>query len=399
MKNSVLSIILIFISLQLFGQISFEKGYFINNINVRIDCMIKNVDWKDNPKEFEYKLIGNDTVVKGNLNSVKEFGINGFSRFVRADVNIDNSAMGSSDLSKEKSPEWSQQKLFLKVLVEGSATLFYYEGHNLVRFFYSVPDSAIKQLIYKEYYANAYEVAVNNKFREQLWTEVRCSGTSTSVIDQVGYRRSDLVKYFKNYNECIGNIALVYGKKDKKGSFHLKIAPGLNYSMLSVSNNSRPNYNTNFDNQLGFRLGLEAEAILPFNKNKWAVTFEPSYQYFNSTRDNGNMQVTINYNSIEFPLGLRYYFFLNQKLKVFADAMYIPGFCLNFNSNIFFHHATYAVPIEIKTANSYAVGGGIAYQKLSAEIRYFTNRDIFFNLGYYYTDFHRIAFIFGYRIF
>ena len=38
------------------AQISFEKGYYIDNSNQKVDCLIKNVDWKNNPTSFEYKL-------------------------------------------------------------------------------------------------------------------------------------------------------------------------------------------------------------------------------------------------------------------------------------------------------------------------------------------------------
>ena len=47
-----------------FAQISFEKGYFINNANQKTNCLIKNQDWKDNPTEFEYKLDENSESIK-----------------------------------------------------------------------------------------------------------------------------------------------------------------------------------------------------------------------------------------------------------------------------------------------------------------------------------------------
>ena len=306
--------------------------------------------------------------------------------------------MGSTDLSKEKNPEWSQQRLFLKVLVEGSATLLYYEGQNLVRFFYSVPDSAIKQLIYKEYYVNANEVAVNNKFHEQLWIEVRCTGTSTSVIDQIGYRRSDLVKYFKNYNECIGNIALVYGKKDKKGSFHLKIAPGVNYTTMSNSNNIYDRFDVDFDDQIGFRLGLEAEFILPFNKNKWGFLAEPTYQYFNATKQSSRYAAIIKFNSVEFPIGLRYYLYFNHDMKIFLNAIFIPSLCLDLNSTLTYNY-NFATPMDIRTNISAAFGGGIGIKRYSAEVRYYTNRDFLTDYASMLTNYQRFSFILGYRLF
>jgi hypothetical protein len=42
--------------------------------------------------------------------------------------------------------------------------------------------------------------------------------------------------------------------------------------------------NAKFDNKISFRIGLEAEFILPFNKNKWAVFAEPTYQYYKTEK-------------------------------------------------------------------------------------------------------------------
>ena len=38
------------------SQISYVKGYYINDSNQKINCLIRNVDWRNNPKEFEYKI-------------------------------------------------------------------------------------------------------------------------------------------------------------------------------------------------------------------------------------------------------------------------------------------------------------------------------------------------------
>lgn len=53
-----------------YSQIAFEKGYFINESNKRVDCLIKNVDWRSNPKKFEYKLSQNDTVQEATVQTV-----------------------------------------------------------------------------------------------------------------------------------------------------------------------------------------------------------------------------------------------------------------------------------------------------------------------------------------
>jgi hypothetical protein len=410
MKTTLLLTALFLISIHSFSQINFEKGYFVNNDNQRIECLIKNNDWKNNPTEFEYKLTTTSDVERGTLSTVKEFGINGFSRYVKADTKIDISPSAIEHLSKDRNPEWLQQTLFLKVLVEGKAMLYYYEKSGLIRFFYSKPDSTmIDQLIYKEYYDTTKpyyvvncEYTENKKFHDQLWTNVRCANTTTNVIEQLNYRKSDLIKYFIKFNDCYHITPVVYGKKAGKDSFHLKLCPGVTYSQISVSNTVDKKYNGTFKSQFNPRIGLEAELTLPFNMHKWNIIFEPTYQYYNSEMTLSTMIETINYKSIEFPIGIRYYFFLNQELKLFANAMFIPTYSFDLNSTFVYKSTTSSIlPITYKLNSSqcYALGGGIGYKKFSAEMRYYTHIDLFNNLASWYSEYNRFSIILGFKIF
>ncbi|MDO9257288.1 MAG: outer membrane beta-barrel protein [Bacteroidales bacterium] len=392
MKTNLITLFLLFITLHSIGQINFESGYFIDNNNKRVECLIKNSDWKNNPTEFEYKLTTNDETQKGTLITAKEFGIKGFSRFVKADTKIDISPSDIDNLSRDRNPVWSQERIFLKVLVEGKATLYYYENKGLIRFFYSVSDTAINQLIYKEYLTEDNQVAENFKFREQLWSYVRCANASMSSVENIRFNRSELERYFKKFNGTADNSSLVYEKQKKRDSFHLRITPGLNFSSVSVINVDYPDSKTDLGNKINFRIGIEAELILPFNKNKWGLMVEPSYQSFNSSGQQGTYEkVEIKYQSIEFPVGLRHYFFLNENARLFLDATVIPGYSLVFNSKI--------NNLDIGTQISYAFGGGIGYKKWSAEMRYYTNRDLAKDYFQIKNDYTRMALIVGFRIF
>jgi hypothetical protein len=396
MKSQLLFLFLVLLTFSSFGQVDFEKGYFINNENQRIECLIKNYDLNLNPIEVEYKLDENDMSQKGNLMNIKEFGIIGSSRYVRADVKIDVSPWEMDKLSKVRNPEWSERRLFLKVLVEGKATLYLYNGDELYRFFYSVNDTTIKQLIYKEYGVDDSRIATNRKFREQLWIDMRCENTKMSTVENLDFKKAALEKYFKNFNECSSSSSVVYEKKDIKNSFHLKLTPGVSIFSVSVSDSFYEVYNSEFKNKLNFRFGVETEYILPFNKNKWGIIFEPTYEHISSEQQAGTATATINYNSIEFPIGLRYYFFLNNDLKLFTNAFYTTGFSLDFNSTIKYDYP-FASPLEIKTKYAIVFGSGIGFKKLSAELRYYTQRDMLNNF-YWNSKYSNLSVIFGFKI-
>ncbi len=400
MKTKLIALILL-ISVSAIGQINFEKGYFINNENQRVECLIKNIDWNNNPEEFEYKLTANSETKKGTLNTIKEFVITGFSKYVTADAKIDVSPPDLYNLSNERDPIWSQQRIFLKVLVEGKGILYYYEKNGLIRFFYSVSDTSVTQLIYKEYYTTDNKVAKNLKFREQLWLYVRCDNASMSSVENIHYRESELIEYFKKFNQKDDTLSAISPKKGRNNSYHLKVCPGINYSSVSIKNTSLQRYNTDFDNKINFRLGMEAEYILPFNMNKWGIIFEPTFQYYYSAKQMDTYNANIRFNSIDFPFGLRYYLFLNQQINLFVNSIFIPSFSLCFNSTSE-HQSTNSVifttTLDLKTIESFAFGGGIGYKKFSAELRYYTNRNILKGYRSWISDYTRFSLILGYRI-
>ena len=52
-------------------------------------------------------------------------------------------------------------------------------------------------------------------------------------------------------------------------------------TLSNIIQNSASNYrDTKFNNEIAFRFGVEAELIMPFNKNKWSIAIEPNFQHF-----------------------------------------------------------------------------------------------------------------------
>jgi hypothetical protein len=135
MKNYVLYFLL-FLSFKSYSQIKYESGYFITNANEKISCLIKNNDWVKNPKEFKYKTSENSDIQKAELKDIKEFGVLNNFKYKRFTVNIDNSADNVESMSNASIPEFNTEELFLKVLVEGKASLFCFEGKSVTKYFF-----------------------------------------------------------------------------------------------------------------------------------------------------------------------------------------------------------------------------------------------------------------------
>ncbi|MGE5942973.1 MAG: tRNA modification GTPase [Flavobacteriales bacterium] len=412
MKNQLLLILLTILSLNCYSQISFEKGYYIDNNDQKINCFIKNIDWKNNPTEFEYKLSENSELVIATIKSTKEFGIDNVSKYVRSAVNIDKSIENVNSrilISKEKNPVFEEEELFLKVLLEGKASLYSFQEGNTEKFFYSKDGSKIEQLIYKRYLdIENNKVALNKAYKQQLWNDLKCPALNISKIENLDYDKKELMRFFVDYNNCNDQESINFEEKEKKDLFNLNIRPGFNSSSLSIENSFINNRDFHFDNELVFRFGVEAEIILPFNKNKWSIIIEPTYrQNYKSEKSreasniSGGILVSkVNYKSIELPIGIRHFFYLNDDSKIFANLSCIFDIENNSSIEFFRNDGSKFEELEIKTSYNFALGIGYKYiDKYSFELRYQTSREI---LGHYLnwnSDFNTVSLIFGYSLF
>lgn len=381
----------IFCSMECNSQISYVEGYYINNSNQKIEGLIKDVDWKNNPIEFDYKTTEQAEKETLTIESVKEFGINNVSKYIRLDVNIDRSKNNLDLLSSDKNPIFKKEVLFLKVLIEGDASLLLYEDKSLTRYFYQTSNQNIIQLIYKQYKTSENKIGTNNEFRRQLYNNLKCSDISINDVKNIDYEKKALLKFFTKYNNCNNSEFVNFEEKVKSDLFNLNIRPGLNSSSL-VINNSAINSRTDYANELAFRVGLEFEFIMGFNNNKWAVIIEPTYQYFKAEdKVITNLRNTnVDYKSLELPIGVRHYLFLNNNSKIFINGSFIYDFALNSKVR----------NLDIGSSINLAMGVGYNYnQKYSVEFRYHTNRDVLTDYLAWTSDYKTISIIFGYTLF
>ena len=122
-------------------QVTYKKGYFIDNSGEKTECFIKDLGWQDNPTEFDYRLQQDGQSKTASIKTVQEFSIDGLNKFIRALVDIDISRDEISQMSTQRNPEFQFSNLFLKVVVEGSVSLYSYQEDNLTKFFYKTPNT------------------------------------------------------------------------------------------------------------------------------------------------------------------------------------------------------------------------------------------------------------------
>lgn len=397
----VTTAIILFISFKSHAQASFQNGYFINNNDEKIVCLIKNEDWKNSPTSITLKYSENEQPVKKTIESVKEFGIKEEIKYKRATVNIDKSSESLGALDNNRNPTFKKEQVFLNVLVEGKASLYSYDGGNYQKFFFKTEDSTIEQLIFKIYLKEKDQIAENDSYKQQIFNNLKCQNISTKEIQNLKYRANKLGNLFIEYNKCANAPFSRYSVNNNKIISKLSLKAGVKTSSLEINPESTI-YNMDFGNQLGFRIGLEAELIMPFHNNKWSLLVEPTYQYFTSTKEEGFYTSEVYYHSIEVPLGVRHYMFLNKNSSLFINGFFIIDY--NLGSEYTSKRPTSTLDkstgLDMEAGSNLGVGLGYNYnKKYSAELRYHTDRNLKILYSNWYSSYSSLSLILGYSLF
>lgn len=406
-----LSVILCLLIISINAQIKFEKGYIISIDDVKKEVLIKNLGWVSNPNSFVYKTEEKSTESTGNPSSIKEFGIYNEVKYVTYNGDIDYSSDNISDLSSSKEPELRKASVFLKEIVTGNKNLYSYQGQNVIRYFYADSGAAIQPLIYKKYLfeGSSSQIATNDDYINQLKTIFSDDSNAKTMVAKTKYTGSDLKKVFKAYNDKISGTSdeQFSSEEKRKSKFNLNIRPGINfYSPVDIAGAYR---NDGLPSKSGFRIGAEAELVLPFNKNKWSVVVEPTFSLYSNkatirTSDNlYNINVD-NYSFISIPVSIRHYMFISDKSKIFINAG------INFLTLRTSSSKDYAVDYDgyvfdrLKLSSSQSFKSatfGIGYNynnKYSIEARYNTSINMLEEKGPY-ADLKYTSLIIGYNIF
>ena len=157
-----------------------------------------------------------------------------------------------------------------------------------------------------------------------------------------------------------------------------------------------------------FKIGAEFEYVLPFNNNIWSIFINPAYQKyslektlvkndgFGSQGVDVTYHIVIDYSSVEIPLGIRRYFYLKNKDKIFINAAYINNSIGDLKFNINNGEKT----LESSATSNFALGvGGNFKNKFSLELRFNSSINLLRDYYQWEVNYSSVGLIFGYRVF
>jgi hypothetical protein len=380
-----------------YAQVKFDSGYFVANDGRKTVCLIKNYDWKYNPTEFLYKQSENADAQKATITDVREFGVFNFSRYERYDVDIDTSTDQLEGVTTNAAPEFKRQTVFLKVLVQGKASLYTWWAENLIRYFIKTDTGSAKQLIHKTYYGSAEQTSLleNNLFRNQLVASLAAPDLSQKDFADLSYNDKSLTRIFERYNKQQHTVTESFLQKNNEKRFNLNLRLGADLSNLTMEQTYSGDTKTSLGNKISATAGLEAEFIMGFNRNKWALVLGSAYGSYKSNPDATGGAAGAEYKMIESNVGVREYFFLDKKSKLFATALGIFDAPIG-SGDVYYGYNTFTYTGRL----SVGLSAGYKYaNKCSVELKYTYRRGILDNYDFVQGRLQTTSLVFGYTLF
>ena len=401
MKIKAIIFLLLFTNLLYSQNANYIKGYFIDNNNNRVDCLIRKKSWEKTPTSFEYKLEESSPQRVITKDNFKELVTDEY-KFIVAKINIDKSSdKYEFGTTTSKSLNFIEEILIIKVLFDGEVNLYVLKTENYERFFYGL-NSSILPLSYKVYYDNGLkEYRKNNTYKQEILNTLKCEGIVQKDINILEYTESSLLNFFKKYHFC-KNLSNGKIYEEIRSNQVIEIYPKIGF----LNSNFKADFggvNWNSENKVKIRFAIAFERNLSKSEKKWALLLEPSYQYFKSTlNEKYDRVLKINYKALDISFGPKKYFTLSDDLKMFANVLIAVSLDLGSNDFIYYPSPTSKIKVEPAGKLLYpTLGFGFLYKKkYIVEMRYDFNRNLIeeYPEDYYLTKYKTLSINFGYKV-
>lgn len=362
------------------AQNSFQQGLITTTNGDQISVLIGLYSWKRFPNKIDYKLNENGTLQEIESSDISSLEITDGIKYFKKTLPVDISANSTDQLNDSYDPIFEERTVFIKLLVQGQASLYSSLSTGRILYFYEAKNQGVEQLIYKRYTnLEQTKVATNSSFLKQLSQHVSCDQMSNSTPK---YDESSLIKYFAAYNKCVGAEYQVKPTNNNL-EFNFKVMGGADYTSLTVKNYDRwRNNNLEFDGQISPRFGLEFELHIPGNnKNNFSAIFQAFYKTYNASKEFRTSDFDVSHSGIELIPGLRYNVNLKKDQRIFLDVGLNINMTLSdsFSSTAFREKDRTTLFESNKLSSSFGIG--YSKKKFSIYLKYYG--PVSYEGGYY----------------
>lgn len=318
-------------NIEAFSQNDYRNGYIINNNNDTIHGFINYKGNRANAKMCHFKKEINSEVQEFSPNDIKAY------RF------IDNKFY----VSKLLKPD-SNDKLFLEILIDGIADIYYYRDNIGEHYLIDNGDGKLYELKNDE-----KEVVINNQkfvrrskeYIGMLRYFFSSAPSLSQEIDNTVLNHKSLIRITEKYHKqvCTNEECIVYEKKLPKKKALFGPILGLNVTNVSVVNNFTDDYyylrNSHFQTAIYPSIGLFYNNNLFYWNERLNFQYEITYRRVNlkssssfigqSTGINYQNDIKLIQNSINNSFILEYEF-TNYKIR---PSIQLGGFVNYYFSN------------------------------------------------------------------
>lgn len=268
------------------SQTNFIDGLIVTEIGDTLYGKIDFQNWHRNPANINFIQKGSNDVqnlVPGNVT----FFSTDLGRYVSKKVSIDQTPLRAVSRT-ESTPSSIEKRVFLKVLVRGEVSLFFYKDKR--DHFYIEENNQTYELISNQYLIKRrgrfLVVRANEtKYQEQLSElDANCAGANTK---KVRYKVSSLTEFILKCNDegAPGYVSYTFNKGKVKVKHGPYLGTSTTYLDLKFSQGrttERSNY-TEFDVNHSFLIGYRIKFIQPGDLEKKAFVVGFDYSKFEST--------------------------------------------------------------------------------------------------------------------
>ncbi|QHL89129.1 outer membrane beta-barrel protein [Nibribacter ruber] len=322
------------------------------------------------------------------------------------------------EAKKISSPD-STYLLFLRVLVKGPASLYFYKDQNSGDHFFLLHQDSLQELVVKktkEQLATGYSLVTDNKYKKTLFNAFKDCPNTGQAINKLPFKEESLIKMVATYNNCVApNSRDLYAVKARKSEITYGVQAGAQKGFYTLTTDDTPEVSAS--SNIGYHAGLMLNITLPWASERISALFEAQYAYttyndqgaFDHNNGHTEYNLDLTYHHLKFPISIRYTL-PGSKVRPFFNAGAVLNYALSqeerYSGTFKFTYNNEPntfdrgiVPYPGKFFPGYVLGAGVyvptwGSQKASVELRYETNRGNSRTYGYL-TDTKQVSLTLG----
>lgn len=367
-----------FISTSLLAQSEFVRGQYTDKDNNTKECYVKVEKWNYIPSRFYIKANENSEEVKLSSEDINELIIERIAKFKLVEAEIDNKYVTPHTAKLVRN-----NKILVKVLVEGKASLYQAEYNDGVLFWYSLNEGKLNLLKYRTYQnANGKEME-DYSYKSQIQADIKCDDVSLKDILSLKYTSKALTEYFTNYNKyCTSEDPDTYFQHAPSSTQKFSFSPFVGMSNYTMT---RPTGKWDDEamtvNGSGFLFGIDMELGVG-KKNTWAIVSQMHFYSSDKRWDISDQFKTIEgrlrYQTFRLPAGIRYKQRITDQFGLYVDVNYSLDLAINSYVAKYtdYNDVLYSEKSKIKPTALAFVGFGASYNKLKIGCLFEPKRNI-----------------------